>query len=86
MQPSRIVVAALCLALAGTTAVLAENVQVKGAVTNLDSGKHQVTLSDGQVYVMPENLKADGIKVGDQVTITAEKQDGANIVKSLSRG
>ena len=86
MQPIRIVVAATFLALAGTTAALAENVQVKGAVTNLDSGKHQVTLSDGQTYVMPENLKADGLKVGDKVTITAEKQDGANIVKTLSRG
>ena len=66
-------------------AFAAEQSQVSGTVTQLDSGKHQITLSDGQTYNLPADMQVPTLKVGDRVNITAEKQDGANVVQQIAR-
>ena len=66
-------------------AFAAEQSQVSGTITQMDSGKHQITLSDGVTYNLPADMQAQNLKVGDRVTITAEKQDGASVVQRLAR-
>lgn len=63
----------------------AEQTKASGTITDLDSGKHQLVLSDGQTYTLPANFKADGFKVGDRVAVVADKQDGANIVQQVAK-
>jgi Cu/Ag efflux protein CusF len=72
------------MALTGSALAVPEN--ATGTITAIDSGKHQITLSDGQTYAIPDNIKSEGFKVGDKVAVIVEKQDGANIVQSISRG
>ena len=64
----------------------AENTQISGTITQIDSGKHQLTLSDGQSYTLPADMKTSTLKVGDKVAIAAQKQDGANIVRRIAPG
>jgi Cu/Ag efflux protein CusF len=59
--------------------------QVSGTITQLDSGKHQITLTDGVTYNLPADMQVPTLKVGDRVTITAEKQDGASVVQRIAR-
>lgn len=70
------------MALAGSALAIPEN--ASGTITAIDRGKHQLTLSDGQTYAIPDNIKSDGFKVGDRVAMNVEKQDGANIVQSIA--
>jgi hypothetical protein len=69
----------------GPCALADEPSQVSGTITQMDSGKRLITLSDGQTYALPQNLQLPALKVGDRVTIASEKQDGANLVQRIAR-
>jgi hypothetical protein len=56
----------------GPCALADEPSQVSGTITQMDSGKRLITLSDGQTYALPQNLQL-------------EKQDGANLVQRIAR-
>lgn len=73
------------LALAAQAA-FADETRITGTITSLDSGKHQIVLSDGQTYTLPADMQAGGFQVGDHVVITAEKKDGANMVQQIAKG
>ena len=73
------------VAVLAAPACAAEQSQVSGTITQLDSGKHQITLSDGVTYNLPADMQAPTLKVGDRVTVTAEKQDGASVVQKLAK-
>jgi len=67
----------------GTGAALAAPANVSGTITSLDKGKHQLVLDDGQTYSLQADIKADNLAVGDRVTVSSEKKDGANVVASI---
>ena len=81
----RISLSVLALLVCGVSPVWAENSSVTGTIASLDQGKHQIGLNDGQTYTLQPDLKADNLKVGDRVTVSVEKQDGANVVNAIAR-
>jgi hypothetical protein len=84
MKNSRLTLAASILLL-GTGAGLAVPANITGTITSLDKGKHQVVLDDGQTYSLQADIKADNLAVGDRVTVSSEKKDGANVVASIAK-
>ena len=70
------------LAFAGSALAVPD--RVNGTITNIDLGKHEIVLSDGQSYTVPPNIKVDGLVKGARVAIVSEKLDGANVVQSIS--
>jgi hypothetical protein len=84
MKNSLLTLAASILLL-GTGAGLAAPANITGTITSLDKGKHQVVLDDGQTYSLQADIKADNLAVGDRVTVSSEKKDGANVVASIAK-
>lgn len=78
--------ATAALLLLGTAAGQAAWTEVSGTITSLDKGKHQLVLNDGQTYSLQPDVKADDLTVGARVTVSTEKQDGVNMVRSIRRG
>ncbi len=69
----------------GTGVGLAAPTSVNGTITNLDKGKHQLVLYNGQTYSLQADIKADNLAVGDRVTVSSEQKDGANVVASIAK-
>lgn len=78
--------ATAALLLLGTAAGQAAWSEVSGTITSLDKGKSLFVLSDGQTYALRPDVKASDLAVGNRVTVSTEKQDGVNMVRSIRRG
>lgn len=49
-----------------------------GTIKSLDMTKHQITLQDGTVYMLPSGYKDPVLKVGEKVSITWDMQGQAH--------
>ncbi|MBV9550773.1 MAG: DUF1344 domain-containing protein [Alphaproteobacteria bacterium] len=76
---------ATTIVILGTGAAQADWSNVTGTITSIDKGKHQLMLNDGQTYSLRPDVKGDDLKVGARIIVSMEKQDGVNMVRSVSR-
>ena len=59
---------------------------VSGKVLRIDVANRTVTLADGQYYNVPSAVNIDGVKAGDQVTMSVDKnQYGIFTVEKLNK-
>ena len=67
----KIMIAAGAAALLAASSLVALAEEASGTITAIDTAGGSVTLSDGKVYFLPQNLaSAAMVKVGDKVVIT----------------
>jgi hypothetical protein len=77
----KILVPAIGAALfASTTAHAAETT---GAVRSVNTKADSITMSDGKVYVLPEGIEAESVKVGEKVKITFTSSHNQNRASAL---
>lgn len=65
---------------AAATAYAAETT---GTVRSVNTKSDSITLSDGKVYVLPEGIEAESVKVGQRVKVKFSQSKGKNRVSSL---
>jgi Cu/Ag efflux protein CusF len=78
-----LVIAALAASILSVPA-LAATADV-GPIKAIDSTKHQLTLSDGKVFMLPSSFSASGFKVGDKVKVTYTMQNGKMVASEVSK-
>ena len=59
--------------------------EITATVRSVDTKSDSITLSDGKVYVLPEGIEAESIKVGEKVKLTFTPSKGSNRVSSLAK-
>ena len=59
---------------------------VTGTVDKIDTKTHEVTLDNGQTYMLEKSLKMGGLKKGEKVTLSWEEQNGKNMVNKVTMG
>lgn len=64
-------------------AAFAAGADVSGTIKAIDAKALTVTLEDGTVYTLPAGFKLDAFKVGEKVTITAEKKGDKNEASAM---
>lgn len=52
-------------------------------ISTIDTATHQLTLSDGVAYTMPEGFDASALTVGEKVTVEWKDNAGAKEVVSV---
>ncbi len=57
-----------------------------GKIKAIDTENQQVTLDSGQSFTLSEGMSIEGLKVGDEVTVTYEQQDGQNVASQIAPG
>lgn len=68
-----------------TSATLAFAAQTStGAVKAFDLNNHTLTLQDGIVYMLPNNFKEPGLKIGEKVTVTWDMKDGKHMASQVT--
>jgi hypothetical protein len=67
-----------------STAAFAATADV-GQIKLIDSAKHQLTLMDGKVFMLPSTFSATGFKVGDKVKVTYTLQNGKMMASEVSK-
>ncbi len=60
------------------TATNAYAAETTGTVRSVNTKSDSITLSDGKVYMLPEGIEAELIKVGERVKITFSQRNGKN--------
>ena len=60
------------------TATNAYAAETTGTVRSVNTKSDSITLSDGKVYMLPEGIEAESIKVGERVKITFSQRNGKN--------
>ena len=68
--------------IAATNAYAAETT---GTVRSVNTKSDSITLSDGKVYVLPEGIEAESIKVGERVKITFSQSKGKNRASAVEK-
>jgi hypothetical protein len=71
--------AALLLAMSSLAALADE---VTGAIQDIDDTAMTVTLDDGNVYKLPDNLDVSDFEIGDEVTLEYTKDANGDLVVS----
>lgn len=59
---------------------------VTGTVDKVDAKTHEVTLDNGQTYMLEKNVKMGNLKTGEKVTLSWEEQKGKNMVNKVTMG
>lgn len=57
--------------------------ETTGTVRGVNKKSDAITLSDGKVYVLPEGIEAESVKVGQRVKIEFSQRKGKNRASSL---
>ena len=57
---------------------------VTGTVDKVDTKTHEVTLDNGQTYMLEKNIKMGNLKTGEKVTLSWEEQKGKNMVNKVT--
>lgn len=57
--------------------------ETSGTVRKVNTKSDAITLSDGRVYVLPEGIEAESVKIGQRVKIEFTQSKGKNRVSSL---
>ena len=71
-------------AAASVLAVTAQAAETSGTIRHVNTKADTITLNDGKVYVLPEGIEAESVKIGEKVKITFVKNKGQNRVSKLS--
>lgn len=59
---------------------------VKGKIHTVDPVNHSVSLADGQHFIFPPEVKVDGFKEGDEVSINSDdRTSGARNAKTITK-
>ena len=66
-------------------AASAHAAETSGTVRKVNTKSDAITLSDGRVYVLPEGIEAESVKIGQRVKIEFTQSKGKNRVSSLVR-
>jgi Protein of unknown function (DUF1344) len=67
-----------------SSAALAATATDTAAIKHISTSKHTVTLADGKVFTFPAAWKPTGFKIGDQVTVSYEIQNGKMVASSIT--
>ena len=73
----RIMLSALAAATILGTANLAYAADATGTIKSIDMSKHTVTLDNGSTYDVAKNVKFNGMRVGERVTLTYQQSGKA---------
>ena len=77
-----LVTAALAASIVSATAFAATS--DVGPIKAIDAAKHQLTLADGKIFVLPANF-ASTFKVGDKVKVTYTMQGGKMMASDVAK-
>jgi len=67
------------------TAFAANAASVSGTITDVNTKADAITLSDGKVFVLPEGIEAESLKVGQTVEVTYSGKDTKRLRASRVR-
>ena len=73
----RIMLSALAAATILGAANLAYAAEATGTIKSIDMSKHTVTLDNGSTYDVAKNVKFNGMRVGERVTLTYQQSGKA---------
>lgn len=73
----RIMLSALAAATILGAANLAYAADATGTIKSIDMSKHTVTLDNGSTYDVAKNIKFNGMRVGERVTLTYQQSGKA---------
>jgi hypothetical protein len=73
----RIMLSALAAATILGAANLAYAADATGTIKSIDMSKHTVTLDNGSTYDVAKNVKFNGMRVGERVTLTYQQSGKA---------
>ena len=73
----RIMLSALAAAAILGAANLAYAAEATGTIKSIDMSKHTVTLDNGSTYDVAKNIKLNGMRVGERVTLTYQQSGKA---------
>ena len=78
----------LLATLAGMTmlamASVASAEDATGKIATIDSENQTMTLDSGMSFTLSEGTSLEGLKVGDEVSVTYEQQDGQNVATEIA--
>jgi Cu/Ag efflux protein CusF len=57
---------------------------VSGTIDKINAKSHEITLDNGQTYMLEKSLKMGDLKKGTKVTLSWEEQKGKNMVNKLT--
>ncbi len=80
MKKLMITAGAAALLAASSFAALAD--EATGAITSIDTSAGTVTLDDGNTYMLPQNMNAAQLQVGEKVKVEFQKDNGGQLQAS----
>jgi hypothetical protein len=79
----------LFTALSGAALLLAVGIanaeDVQGTIKEINISEGWVLLEDGTQYVLAEGVAMEGLKAGDEVTVSYEMKEGENVATAVSK-
>ena len=58
---------------------------VTGVIKSINANAHEIVLDDGKTYSVPQNINISNLKEGDKVMVSAEVENGKNIVSKVAK-
>jgi len=58
---------------------------VTGIIKSINANAHEIVLDDGKTYSLPQNINIMNFKEGDKVMVSAEVQNGKNVVSKVAK-
>jgi outer membrane lipoprotein SlyB len=80
MKKLMIAASAAALLAASSLAALAD--QASGSITSIDTSTGTVTLDDGNTYMLPQDMNAAQLQVGEKVKIEFQKDNSGQLQAS----
>jgi uncharacterized protein DUF1344 len=71
------------IAAASSMALAAVETKV-GNIKSLDTAKHELVLSTGEIFELPKTVQMKLLKVGEKVTVAYETKDGKMMATKVS--
>ena len=57
--------------------------EMEGKIQSVNAADRTITLDNGATLVLGDGLSADGLKEGDQVTVSFDERDGKQVATSV---
>jgi Cu/Ag efflux protein CusF len=58
---------------------------VTGVIKSINANAHEIVLDDGKTYSLPQSIKMTDFKEGDKIMVSAEVQNGKNVVSKVEK-
>ena len=58
---------------------------VSGTIKSINANAHEITLDNGKTYTVDQSVKLTDFKAGDKVMVSAEEQNGKNMVNKVTK-